>query len=118
MVLASTVYERPVSLYSSAGGNWPHCPFEAWARGGGRPVSVKSFNHNLGTDRAVQRLLGLCALVALSGIASRKNAEQVVLEEAAAPAVAAARQSVPGRSQEVPNHGVVERTQVLQGDET
>src|SRR3546814_2954127 len=98
MVLASTVYERPVSLYSRAGGNWPHCPFEAWARGGGRPVSVKSFHHNLGTHRAVPRLLGLCALVALPGIASCQNAAQVVLEEASVTAGASPRPSLDRKS--------------------
>src|SRR3546814_13984998 len=95
---------RGLSPYTLAlGGNWPHCPFEAWARGGGRPVSVKPFHHNLGTHRAVPRLLVLCALVALPGIASCQNAAHVVPEEASVTAGASTRLSLPRPPTPPPN---------------
>src|SRR3546814_16614977 len=94
MCLATPVDRRPISRYARSR-EMAVLSVEAEARGGGRRVPMTSFHHSIGIHCAVPRLLGLCALVALPGLASCQDAAQVVIEEASVTAGASHRPSLP-----------------------
>src|SRR3546814_3853619 len=76
---------------------------------------MTSFHHSIGIHCAVPRLRGLCARVALPGLASCQDAAQVVIEEASVTAGASPRPSLPRTITLTPNAEVGDRELVNPG---